>query len=888
MEKLYILDASGFLYRSYFAIRNITNSKGESTNALYGFIRSVQKLFKDFHPNHIVCIFDGPHNAKSREQIYPDYKAHRASMPPDLLYQIGWAKTYCELMGIPFLNVPEVEADDTMGSVAKWAERQGADVFLCTSDKDLCQIVDEHIFILNTHKENLLIGPAQVEEIHGVPPKLIVDLFAIIGDTSDNVPGIQGFGPKTASALLREFGSLDYLLEHPEAIAAQKKQEIFIREKDKAIISRQLVTIDTEIEFPKEESFFHWDGPPSFEKLKEFYSSMNFNSLLKELEQTLPKTAVEEVEAQYILVDDESSLKEMVKSLSAHAEICFETETTDPHPLRGELVGIGFGVAPRQAWYVPANGRLGLEKVLEALKPLFENKALSFYGHDVKYDLQVLKSYGISISRIGFDTMVASYLLKSNLRQHSLEQLSLEFFGKLRTDIKDLTGKGKKEVSLTEVPILQLSQFCCESVDYIFRLKQIFHKQLEERNLSPLFFNLELPLLPILAKMERQGIYLDVPFLSGLSESITAQIRTLEQEIYAMAGMEFNLNSPKQLSEVLFQRLGIHPPKKTATGLSTNADVLESLKDRYPIAEKIIEYRSLEKLRSTYVDILPQQVIPKTQRIHCTFNQSVAATGRLSCQDPNLQNIPVRTEIGRQIRQAFRPQKEGWSYLAADYSQVELRLLAHLSEDPSLIEAFASKQDIHAHTASAIFNVPLNEVTSEMRYRAKAVNFGIIYGQQAFGLSQELKIERKEAELFINMYFKRYNRVRDFLESCKEEARKTGKAVTYTGRERAIPEIHSKNIQIRNAAERLAVNTPIQGTAADLIKMAMLNIDKFLQKEKKLGYLILQIHDELIFEVPDFEILTIEPMVRKAMEEVIKLKVPLVVDVTIGKNWKEC
>lgn len=890
MQKLYVIDASGYLYRSYFAIRNMTNGKGESTNALFGFIRSLQKLYKDFHPDHIVAVFDGPRNAAKRVAIYPDYKAHRAQMPADLRYQIDWAHKYCDLVGIPQLNIPEAEADDVMGSVAKWAANHDCEVFLCTSDKDMCQLVNDKVFILNTHKENLLINADEVEKIHGVPPSKIIDLLSIIGDSSDNIPGLPGFGPKTAVELLKSMGSLDYILAHPEEVPGKKKQETIINEKDKALISRQLVIIDTDVDFPQDKDFFHVKNP-NREALKEFYSYMNFNSLIKELEQEAGETAAKEPvqeDVQYSLVDDEESFEALLQQLKKEKEICFDTETTDIHPLTAELVGIGFAVEPGKAWYVPVNGQLGLQRVLAGVRPLFENKAIGFYGHNVKYDYHVMGNYGITIAHVSFDTILASYVLNSHNRQHSLDVLSLEYFGKVKIATSELIGRGKKQITMREVPIPEVSNYCCEDVDYTVRLKKLFEPLLHERKLEKLYRTIELPLMPILAGMERRGIFLDVPHLEHSSKDVGHEIAELQSTIFQLAGSEFNLNSPAQLKKVLFEDLQIPYPKKRATDLSTNEEILQLLQADYPIAGKILEYRKIEKLRSTYIETLPKEVNPKTGRIHCTFNQAGTATGRLACQDPNLQNIPVRSAAGRKIREAFRPEKKGWSYLAADYSQVELRLLAHLSEDPQLIESFKNNEDIHARTAAAIYNIPLKEVTKEQRQSAKAVNFGIIYGQQAYGLSQELGISPGEAGRFIETYFSRFTRVREFLESCKEKARQTGRAVTITGRERLIPEINNNNGMLRAQAERLAVNTPLQGTAADIIKMAMLKMDGLLHKEHKLGYMILQVHDELIFEVPDFELLDFEPLVRESMERVISLKVPLLIDITIGKNWKEC
>lgn len=893
MDTLFVVDASSYLYSSYFAIRNMTNAKGESTNALFGFIRSLIKLRKDFNPTYLIAVFDGPNNAKKRIDIYPEYKAHRQATPQDLRYQIERAQTFCKLMGIPMLAIPEVEADDVMGSIAVLANSFDSNVYLCSGDKDLCQLVNDSVSILITSKDNLLIGPAQVEEIHGVPPHLIIDYLAIVGDSSDNVPGLPGFGPKTAAKLLQKFGSLDAILENPSQISEAKKREIFTQQGDLARLSRQLVTLDLNIEVPREKTFYAL-GEPSYADLKQFYQEMNFNTLLKELEsqEAQKQNSIETVE--YTLVDDEASFSTLLHELAKQKAVCFDTETTDLNALKAKLVGIGFGFECGKAWYVPVNGALGLSKVLEGVKPLFENPEIAFYGHNIKYDLHVMANYDIEVATIGFDTLLASYLLNSHSRQHSLDALSLEYFGKVKIATSDLLGKGKNSLTMDQVDILKVCNYCCEDVDYTMRLKKILEEKVTQRNLTKLYYDLELPLVKVLASMERYGLYLDVESLKSLSQTINGQIATLRQEIFTIAGEEFNLNSTKQLITV-FEKLNIKSFKKTPTGqMRMDSEVLESIKGKYPIAGKLLDYRSLEKLRSTYVETLPEDILPESGRIHCTFNQSVAATGRLSCQDPNLQNIPVRSELGRQIRQAFCPQQKEWSYLAADYSQIELRLLAHFSEDPILLHAFNNNEDVHAHTASVIFNVPLADVSKELRYQAKAVNFGIIYGQQAFGLAQELNIDVKVAAEFIEMYFKRYTRVKEFIESCKEQARQSGKAVTLTGRERLIPEILSKNTHLRTAAERLAVNTPLQGTAADLIKMAMLKIAPVLPFPLKrlsppaVGGMVLQVHDELIFELPDCDLQEIEKVVRESMEGVAKLKVPLTVDIVIGKNWKEC
>ena len=612
---------------------------------------------------------------------------------------------------------------------------------------------------------------------------------------------------------------------------------------------------------------------------------MDFHSLIKELDQSAP--AVEEKVA-YHLVNDENAFKSLLRMLEKHTEICFDTETTSEYPLKAELVGISFAVDKKEAWYVPFNGSIPPAKVLGALKPLFENPEKSFYGHNVKYDLHLLRNYGIVIKNLSFDTILASYILNAHERRHNLDHLSLALFEKVKIPIHDLIKKGKKQISMREVPLEKIADYACEDADYTVRLKHRFQKELEERGLQKVFYEIELPLVPVLADMERNGIFLDAPQLEKLQGKVASELKGLQETILEMAGEEFNLNSPKQLSHILFEKMGIRPPRKTETGFSTDADVLEQLQWDFPIAKKLLEWRSLEKLRSTYIEKLPAEISPRDGRIHCNFNQTVAATGRLSCQDPNLQNIPVRTELGREIRAAFRPEKAGWSYLSADYSQIELRLLAHLSEDQSLIDAFLNHQDIHARTAADVMGVALDQVTKEMRHHAKAVNFGILYGQGEYGLSQELGISRQAAAHFIQRYFARFPGVKLFIQKCKDEAKRTGRATTLTGRERLIPEINSKNGQIRQAAERLAVNTPLQGTAADLIKLAMLQIDRKLKERQTRGFMVLQIHDELIFEIPDEEIPFFKDIIPKYMQSVFELKVPLVADVLVGKNWKEC
>ncbi|MBI2811746.1 MAG: DNA polymerase I, partial [Candidatus Melainabacteria bacterium] len=830
----------------------MTNGKGESTNALYGFIRMLFKLINDFSPDYFIAVFDGPDNKKSRTEIYSEYKSHRAGMPEDLFPQLEKALEFCEVAGIPYLSVTGVEADDTMGSIAKWMEKKGVEVYICSSDKDLCQLVSDHVFVINAHKDNLLMDKAKVKELFGVHPEQMVDFLAMMGDASDNIPGLEGFGPKTAAALLSEFGTLENLLENPDKVSG-KKRETLISGKEIAEMSKKLATIQTNIDFPHEETFFHLKTP-ELEKVKTFYHEMRFMSLLRELgvDEEAPKPTVKEEygQVQYHLIEEESELEQLIARLQKEKELCLDTETTHIRPMLASVVGIGLAVSPAEAWYIPLNGKIEREKVLSLLKPLLENPKIGFIGHNIKYDLHVLLNEGIEVKNVLFDTMLASYLISPNTQRHNLDDLSLEKFGKVKIAIEELLGKGKNQITMDQVPLEKISAYCCEDVDYTLRLKKLFEKELVKLELVPLFQQIEMPLVVILMHMERAGIYVDTKKLKNMSDELKEQIKVLEDKIYEQAGQTFNINSPKQLSVILYEKLQIKPPRKTTTGYSTAADVLDTLKEEAPIVKTIIEYRTLEKLRSTYVDALPEQVNPTTHRVHCTFNQSVAATGRLSCQDPNLQNIPVKTSIGRKIREAFKPQRPGYCFVAADYSQIELRLMAHLSEDPGLIKAFRAGEDIHSYTAALVFDVPIEEVTPDMRYKAKAVNFGIMYGQQAFGLSQQMGVDYKEADTFIQTYFDRYKKVKEFLEFCKQGVRKTGRAVTLTGRQRPIPDIHSKNPSIRAAAERLAINTPLQGTAADLIKMAMVQVDALLKSHPHAGTMILQIHDELVFETP--------------------------------------
>ena len=886
MKKIFILDSLGYLFRSYYAIRNLSRKTGESTNALYGFIRAILKIMKDFEPTHLVAVFDGPNNTKKRVEIYPEYKSNRLHPPEDLPHQFEWAYQFCKLANIPTVRLEEVEADDAMAAIALWAEKQGAEAYICTSDKDLYQLVNDNIHILNTNKNNLIYDAEGVKEYFGVWPSQIFDYLSIVGDASDNIPGIKSFGPKTAVSLLSQAETLDNVIKDPDQYLNAKKKEVLFSQLDQLEVSRKLLRLFTEVEVPFEADFYALNEPNAAD-LMLFYEDMNFNSLLKEHQSLFgpaPERVREIIKAE--VVEDLGELKSLVKALSKQKELCIDTETTGLNRMHDEIVGIGIGYDPDHIWYIPFNGRLKKEEIIEVLKPLLESTKVGFYGHHLKYDLHILLNHDIEVRKIIGDTMILSYLITPHLRQHSLDDLSLNHFGHQMISIKELIGSGKNQISMAEVPIDKVAPYCSEDILMTIRLKEHLEAELEKQQLQEVYHKIEVPLIRVLLQMERSGIYLDKSLLGEMQKNIYRDLSTLEEETYALAGETFNLKSPKQLGEILYTKLSIPPVKKTKTGYSTNAEALEMLADTHPIIEKIIHFRLLEKLRSTYVESLAEDCDKSTKRIHCNFNQTITATGRLSCQNPNLQNIPVKTEQGREVRAAFKPQNEGWHFLAADYSQIELRLLAHFSEDPTLLETFRNNEDVHTQTAAKIFNLPLSDVTKRERSLAKAVNFGIIYGQQAFGLSKQLKIGVSEAKKFIEAYFERYSHVKDYLESAKELAHSQGYAITLFGRKRPLPEIQSKNKLLKQAAERLAVNSPIQGSNADIIKLAMICIQEKLKNQKSL--MLLQIHDELLFEVPGEELMPLEALVKNEMEGVIELKVPLLVDIKIGKNWKEC
>lgn len=887
MHSLFIVDAVHYLFRSYYAIAPMTNSKGESTNAVFGFIRSIKKLIKDFSVDYLIAVFDGPDNKKSRQSFYSEYKMNRKKAPDDLYCQFETAFRFLELSAIPAISKEGVEADDTIASIVKWGKKHFDKIFICSNDKDLFQLVEDNIYAVNTYKENLEINAKKVKEIFGVNPKQIVDFLALMGDASDNIPGIEGFGPKTSAELLTQYESLDGIYKNLETIIGKKK-ELLVSQKEKAYLSQKLARLDDTVSIPQKIDAYKI-GKEDLAGLRLFYQEMNFLSLLKELPQDLEKK--EEVKKKekinYTLVNDEKSLEDLFEKLKQEKELSIDVETDSLNPLKASLVGVGFCAQAGIAYYVPLNGNIAKAKVEHFLKKLLSS-SINFFGHNIKYDYLVLQNHKLELTNISFDTLLASYLLDPQKRRHNLDILTLENFGKVKIPIEELIGK-KGHSSMADVPLEKISDYCCEDVDYTFRLKELFFDKLKKEKLYDLFQKIEIPLIKILAAMERAGIYVDQEKLKEISKEMGKELNILEKKIFEEIGVKFNLNSPKQLSEILYDHLKLPRAHGSKTSeFATGADILEKLQDSSPIVKDILKYRSLQKLYTTYSEALQNAIDPETKRIHCTFNQSITATGRLSSQDPNLQNIPIRSEEGLKIRSAFKPEKRGWSFLSSDYSQIELRLLAHFSQDPALVAAFNKGQDIHKATAASVFNVPLEEVVPQMRQAAKAVNFGIIYGQGPFGLAKQLNISNRKAQEFIKSYFEKYGEIENYLKAQKKFAKENGYAITMFGRKRPLVEINSKNPTLKATAERLAINTPLQGSAADIIKLAMIEIDQVLKKERLNSFLILQIHDELIYEVPDEEVEKLKKIVQHHMEDIVEISVPLIVDIEVGKNWAQC
>ncbi len=882
-KTLFLIDGNSFCYRAFYAIRSLSTSKGQPTNAIYGFVAMLNKIIKEEQPQYLAIAFDlkGP---TFRHKKFEEYKIHRKPMPDELSEQMPIIKEVIKAYNMPIFEKEGYEADDILATLAKKSEKEGYEVYIATGDKDMLQLVNSHIKIYNVHKEGLIYDEKKVKERYGVGPESMVDLIALMGDSSDNIPGVRGIGEVTAMQLIEKFGSLDKTLSNVEKIESDSLRKKLKEFREDAKLSRELATVDKDvpIEVDLDESRLK---EPNRERLYELFKELEFKSLWKDY---APRG--NELDGDYKLIDDDSGLKELIKELEKTREFALDFETTGTDPLLCEPVGVSFCWRDAEAYYVPikdTGGSFDAKYVLSKLKDIFEDADKKKVGQNIKYEKALLANYGVRLNGIAFDTMVASYLLNPSKLNHNLDDIALEYLNFKMTPITDLLGKGKGKITMKEVGLEKIKRYCCQDSDATLRLKRILEPQLKEKNLDELFYDVEMPLIDCLADMELAGVAIDVKFLAKMSEDMDDELRKLTSEIYEMADCEFNINSPKQLSEVLFEKLQLPVVKRTKTGTSTDVEVLEALATVHALPASLLKYRELSKLKSTYIDALPALINPKTGRVHTSFNQTVTQTGRLSSSDPNLQNIPAKTEIGRQIRKAFIAGQANHVIMSADYSQIELRILAHFSGDKELLEAFKEDRDIHVHTASLVFGVSEDEVTQEMRSTAKTVNFGIIYGMSPYGLSKDLRIEPAKAKEFIDSYFERYGRVKVYIEDIIDEARERGYVTTILNRRRYIPEINSQNNSIRQFAERTAINTPIQGSAADLIKVAMINIYREIKEKKLESKMILQVHDELVFEAQKDEIDIMKELVKTKMEEVAKLKVPIKVQVKAGKNWLE-
>lgn len=898
-QTVYLVDGSSLFYRAYFAfIRNpLINSKGENTSATFGFINSLLKIINDEKPDCLAIAFDTRHPT-FRHEIYEDYKSTRAKMPDELADQLPRIRQAVEAMNIPSFELEGYEADDIIGTIAKAAEKKGYEVWCVTGDKDYFQLVTDNVKIYSPKSSSgspEKLGAQEVKEKFGVYPERVVDKLALMGDSSDNVPGVPGVGPKTADALLSQFESLENVLENIDQIEAKGTRQKIRANADKAQLSKELVTIitDVPVEFRLEDLK---KRDIDYEATKKLFLELEFNRLLK---QVLPPAETADVadkeppppKVTYKAVTSLSELRSLIKQLSTRKEIAVDTETTSVNALEADLVGVSLTDCAGCGFYIPlghsgeGEHNLPFDEALSEIKKLLENSKVQKSGQNIKYDLQVLHRYGIDINPISFDTMLASYVLNPSLREHSLNFLALKHFDYRMQPISDLIGSGRSQKTFDTVPIEKAVFYAAEDADYTFRLRGKLAPLIDEYGMNNLYYNIEVPLIRVLSDMEEAGVRVDSGFLGILSKKMQGKLHDLEKEIYAMVGGEFNINSTRQLSHVLFEKLSLPTKGKTAkkTGYATDVRVLEELAQIHPFPRLILDYRQLAKLKSTYADAIPRLVTPVTGRVHTSFNQTITATGRLSSTDPNLQNIPVRTEEGRQIRKAFISADKDHLLLVADYSQIELRILAHCSKDKGLVEVFRNGEDIHARTAAEVYGVDMGDVTSDMRRAAKTANFAVIYGVSAFGLSQQSDLTLPESREFIATYFEQYPGIKQYIESTKQSARDNGYVTTMFNRRRYLPEINSKNFNVRQFAERVAINTPIQGTAADIIKMAMIKIHRKMARLR--SKMVLQVHDELVFDMHKDEQDTLRRIVKEGMEKAVKLDVPVIVDVGVGDNW---
>ncbi|UCG53318.1 MAG: DNA polymerase I [Candidatus Latescibacterota bacterium] len=901
---LFLIDGHALAYRSYYAFikRPLVNSKGEETSAVFGFVKTVMNLVDKYAPSHLAVVFDSAEET-FRNDIYEEYKANRPEMPESLASQLPRIFEVLDAMAIPCLALPGYEADDIIATISKKMEGDVA-VRIVSGDKDLLQVVTENTHVIRPGKSGLLdeeIDPRGLEGSFGLRPDQFIDYQALRGDPSDNVPGVAGIGEKTAFKLIKEFGTLEAVYENLGSIESKSVRRKLANGKEQAFLSRRLVRLSDDV--PIEVSM---DGlgrkPFDFDKLRALFEDLEFVQLLETIDQEEREASVERP-VDYRTADTEGALLELEGALSRCREFAIDVEASELDSMSAVLAGISVALGEGHAWYVPIKsvideGRdiltpprespgLPLETVKTSLGPILADPNIKKVGQNIKYDAIVLENAGFTLDGIDFDTMLASYCLNPARRSHGLDSLAKELFGHKMITFKSLFDARTKKKDIRIIPLKTASEYACEDADFTLRIKNVFAPMLDASQVRDLFRNTEMPLSRVLTKMEMSGVTLDVSFLDALSKELSEELAGIEQSIYEKAGEAFNINSTAHLQEILFRKLGLKPSHKTKTGYSTDMEVLKSLAPQHPVPELVLEYRTITKLKNTYIDALPKLVNRKTGRVHTSYNQAVTTTGRLSSSDPNLQNIPIRTPIGRQIRKAFVSRGDDWILVDADYSQIELRIMAHLSRDAELLKAFADDDDVHRRTAARIMGVPPDEVSEAMRSRAKTVNFGIMYGMGARGLAQSLDLDIGEAKKFIDDYFAGYPGVRRFIDETIRQAKRDGAVSTLLGRVRQLPDIGSSDRRARAFAERTAVNTPIQGTAADIIKLAMVGIDKQFERRGLTGRMIMQVHDELLFDVPKAELDETKMVVRQGMERAINLDVPLRVDMGVGRNWLE-
>lgn len=887
---LILIDGSSYFFRAFHALPPLTNSKGQATGAVYGVANMIKKLIKDYQPEEIAVVFDAK-GKTFRDEWYPEYKAHRPPMPQELSSQFQPLIELLQAMGLPLLIIEGVEADDVIGTLARQATEHGVPVVISTGDKDMAQLVNEHISLINT-MSNYSMDIAGVREKFGVTPEQIIDYLTLIGDSVDNIPGVNKCGPKTAAKWLAEYQSLDNLIQNAHNISG-KIGEYLRASIPHLPLSKRLVTIKTDVELPLTIRELIPQAPNN-EQLIALIRELEFKTWLKELLGQESKTAQAELapatNSLYEIITTNQQFNHVLNQLENCTRFCIDTETTNLDMMQAEIVGISLAIEEGKAIYIPlihtdGTPQLNREEVLTSLKPVLENPAIEKIGQNIKYDYGMFKNHGISLNGIAYDTMLESYILNSGAGRHDMDTLALKYLGHKTITFEEIAGKGAKQLRFDEIPVDKAGIYAAEDADITLQLHHKLYPMMDE-SLRKVFHEIEMPLIAVLADMEREGVLIDPVTLQQHGNRLKERIASLEEEALQLAGRRFNLNSPKQLQEILFDEQKLPVIAKTPTGQPSTAEsVLQELAFDYRLAAVILEYRGLTKLVSTYIDALPKKINPQTQRVHTSYNQAVAATGRLSSSEPNLQNIPIRSEEGRLIRTAFIA-SPGCVILAADYSQIELRIMAHLSQDENLLKAFANGWDIHAATASEIFQTPLEQVTHEQRRRAKAVNFGLIYGMSAFGLAKQIGVERHDAQHYIDTYFHRYPKVLEYMDRTRKQAHELGYVETLFGRRLYLPEINARNIMRQKAAERTAINAPMQGTAADIIKKTMLAIATWQNSQPNPpAKMIMQVHDELVFEVKKEELEACIRIIHNLMEQTVHLSVPLLVSIGTGPNW---